>query len=811
MPVLQMELMQEEHEEDEESFDASPQDTEPAEPAESTAFLQRPKMRPCLVEFMMLTPRRRLGLGVILCGLSLALLAVLLAGSIPSISQPRHRAHAGRFRLSLWSGEGSCRSMGCESDNYVGSCQCNDGCTYFDDCCPDYQEVCTSAGQYEPPEPRGSCQSMGCGSDAAGCTMANCANLCQCIPSCREAGNCCHDFEMLCMGGGGGGGGGSEGGRYDREGEAGDGDADSGQYWDGDGDKGDDGEEYGHQAPHDPGPSFHHREGSTTSTEATTSSTLPQTSEPTTVPSTSTASSEHKSALRHTPSHRIATRKSHKHAGSTGGGSYGQEPAGSTGGGSYGQVNFEVSDPWSPSEWSSDFDSQREDMLELLKWQQVKACPAQVVNRDIPQGQNARIIQDVPTAGHCQRMCTESDCDASVWGAVRDVEGLSDVCFLKKVSGPPDMTEKQGVIAALPCCRPGQEGQSCPRHMLQTDAVTENGFAPMQGITSANACQEKCTNTEGCATFSWGAARNVPGLSDVCFMKKLNPNEKVKLVSKKETIAGLPCGCRTPASQALWPRDEAHIFRMPKPPSPRPASPGSCFCTALMRAYSYEMGMMTQQYNQKLGIFACTGFAVYSNQEMVLAEGLITKKVYTSQMCETGGEFKTALNLRIFAAYWKQLFVDGDFLNYNYVIKADADTVFLFNRLPPLLAKYDDRASGYDGKGVYFNNCKYGMHGPLEVFSQNAVLALWGLFETCYYYFLDLCSGDCNWGEDLWCDQCLKRKANRTIDRVNLYDLLQERHCDPPKDWDSCTDPDVVAFHPFKSVETWQACHDNTL
>ena len=84
--------------------------------------------------------------------------------------------------------------------------------------------------------------------------------------------------------------------------------------------------------------------------------------------------------------------------------------------------------------------------------------------------------------------------------------GLSDVCFLKKVSGAPEMNmmEKEGVIAALPCCRPhqapwakaqklldplhesescpSQEGQSCTQHMLQTDAVTENGFAPMQGV-----------------------------------------------------------------------------------------------------------------------------------------------------------------------------------------------------------------------------------------------------------------------------------------------------------------------------------------
>ena len=119
-----------------------------------------------------------------------------------------------------------------------------------------------------------------------------------------------------------------------------------------------------------------------------------------------------------------------------------------------------------------------------------------------------------------------------------------------------------------------------------------------------------------------------------------------------------------------------------------------------MRAYSYEVGLLTQQYKKKLGIFACTSYAVYSNQEMMLADGLVTKKVCTSQMCETGGEFKTALNLRIFAAFWKQIFVHGDFLNFNYFIKADADTVFMFDRLQPLLTRYDDRASGADGRGV---------------------------------------------------------------------------------------------------------------
>ncbi|CAJ1331582.1 unnamed protein product, partial [Effrenium voratum] len=132
--------------------------------------------------------------------------------------------------------------------------------------------------------------------------------------------------------------------------------------------------------------------------------------------------------------------------------------------------------------------------------------------------------------------------------------------------------------------------------------------------------------------------------------------------------------------------------------------------------------------------------------------------------------------------------------------QADADTVFIASRLPSAITKYEQSASSIDGQnGVYFNNCKFGMHGPLEVFSQKAVLTLQGLFGTCYDYFMDLCSGDCNWGEDLWVDQCLKRRGNATIDRVNNYQLLEEEHCDPKEGWEDCSDPEKVAFHPFKS------------
>ena len=32
--------------------------------------------------------------------------------------------------------------------------------------------------------------------------------------------------------------------------------------------------------------------------------------------------------------------------------------------------------------------------------------------------------------------------------------------------------------------------------------------------------------------------------------------------------------------------------------------------------------------------------------------------------------FKTALNLRIFAAFWREVFTRKDFMNYNWLVKA---------------------------------------------------------------------------------------------------------------------------------------------
>lgn len=452
------------------------------------------------------------------------------------------------------------------------------------------------------------------------------------------------------------------------------------------------------------------------------------------------------------------------------------------------------------------FSAHRDAWLEMLQWQQVSGCPAQMMDKDVANGQALDSIPHVLSAAVCQRLCTErAGCDASAWGGVRHRPGLTNVCFLKSTNGPAQFKDNPGVVASMACCRAGEDTK-CPELVRDADLHTDDSLPPQPGVGSVEECQQLCTKNPRCNAFTWGADRNTPGLTDVCFMKTIAEGNAPRVLEKPGVVSGLPCGCRAPVEHALWPQNEVELFKMPEPGSPQPAEVGSAYCVILMRPYTYEASLLQLQFNQRKGVFACPGYDVFSNQEMILADGLKTKKIRSSQMCEVGGEFKTALNLRIFAAFWKEVFTRKDYMNYNWLVKADADTVFFYHRLPGLLQEYEDRASSPSGEGVYFNNCKFGMHGPLEVFSQNAILALQGHFKDCYFYFRKLCSGDCHWGEDLWVDQCLKRRANETISRVNKYGLLEEQHCDPEEDWDSCENPHKVAFHPFKSESSWQRC-----
>lgn len=303
----------------------------------------------------------------------------------------------------------------------------------------------------------------------------------------------------------------------------------------------------------------------------------------------------------------------------------------------------------------------------------------------------------------------------------------------------------------------------------------------------------------------------------MCFLKELGLEQRPIRVDNPKVTSGLPC------RKKKRHRDNDHAgpdakmtatFDLPNGTLKKKAngewdngdSFGLLYCFVLMIPDSYEQGLLAMQYAMSANIFGCGAYAVFSNVTLMIAKGLETKKIDSDLQCEKGGEFGTALNTDIFMQVWKSVIIDGEYAHHDWTVKTDPDTVFLPQRLRPILKMYEP----HDKKdGVYLNNCRMGMHGPLEVLSRNAIHT-WGAgARTCFDYFYDLCSGPCLWGEDMFMDQCLKQVLN--VSRINVYTLLIEEHCDPKEDWDSCLDPMGVSFHPFKKANAYKECLSNAL
>lgn len=295
------------------------------------------------------------------------------------------------------------------------------------------------------------------------------------------------------------------------------------------------------------------------------------------------------------------------------------------------------------------------------------------------------------------------------------------------------------------------------------------------GIMYDILCRDKCFNVPECQLWTWTP-------DQVCTLKSIQQHETpTKMVKEGAISGGMPCSM-----------DGLRL-------------PGTLYCWVLVMPDSYEVDLLIDQYSKHLNIFNCEGFELVSNKTIV-GLPLPTTIVDTSLSCQHGGEFGTALNTDIFLAVWTAIIQKGTYQMHDWTVKTDVDAVFFAERLRGLLPHHPEEA-----RGVYLNNCKHGMHGPIEVFSRNAVNSLGNYWQPCKDHFYQMCNGDCRWGEDLFIDQCLWKVAGARRD--NEWSLLVEDHCstylDPGSqpEWtvEAC-DGTHVAFHPFKDKDTYMAC-----
>eukprot|EP00443_Scrippsiella_acuminata_P077319 CAMPEP_0115394408 /NCGR_PEP_ID=MMETSP0271-20121206/12251_1 /TAXON_ID=71861 /ORGANISM="Scrippsiella trochoidea, Strain CCMP3099" /LENGTH=395 /DNA_ID=CAMNT_0002818079 /DNA_START=246 /DNA_END=1434 /DNA_ORIENTATION=- len=300
-------------------------------------------------------------------------------------------------------------------------------------------------------------------------------------------------------------------------------------------------------------------------------------------------------------------------------------------------------------------------------------------------------------------------------------------------------------------------------------------IAHLPDIKDAATCCAKCQENPQCRVWMWGKARGMPVLTDggdnVCTLRSIDPHHRVvEKLPRRGVVSGLPF---------QWDRYN------------------SLFCFVLMQPHGYEPDLMKMHYSKGWSIFQCDEFELVSNQTIKLAPGVVTSSIASDLRCEKGGEFGTALNTPIFHQVWKKIFEDGRYQFNAWTVKVDPDCAFFPDRLRVAVAFHPDTYHG-----LYLNNCKFGLHGPLEVFSLQAV-RIWSTgYQTCNDHFTKLCSGPCLWGEDMFIDQCLQKVLK--VHRANDWNLLSEPHCDSD-DWEQCSNH-KVAFHPFKTKEDFSEC-----
>lgn len=197
----------------------------------------------------------------------------------------------------------------------------------------------------------------------------------------------------------------------------------------------------------------------------------------------------------------------------------------------------------------------------------------------------------------------------------------------------------------------------------------------------------------------------------------------------------------------------------------------SMFCWAVARPDTFEVYLLGMQRRKHTGLFECDWYSVYSNKLLPISPTFNSTLIDVDLNSKIGGEFNSPLNIDIFLTAWQKVFEEGAYEKYHWTVKVDVDAVFLPQRLRYVLLQHPDTHP----RGLYFVNCKYGLHGPIEVLSRKAVGSLRGGWKVCKNSFAKMCKGSCQWGEDMFLDQCLKRVLK--IERRTELTLLMEEHC----------------------------------
>uniref|UniRef100_A0A7S1RQT0 Uncharacterized protein n=1 Tax=Alexandrium catenella TaxID=2925 RepID=A0A7S1RQT0_ALECA len=231
---------------------------------------------------------------------------------------------------------------------------------------------------------------------------------------------------------------------------------------------------------------------------------------------------------------------------------------------------------------------------------------------------------------------------------------------------------------------------------------------------------------------------------------------------------------------------------------PRPAHP-SLFCWALSTSSGAEAELIRYQMAERLSIFACDAWAVFSDRAFDLGDGFAATPI--GNISSEKGQWGSWLNTPVFVKAWHAVFYTGQFRYCDWTVKVDPDSMFLPVRLKQHVADI------HPSEPWCMHNSKSefaGILGPIEVFSRGAMHR---------YYLLNdpAISGtdrsQCETqgyltssGEDGFISDCMKHIGVKA--RYDEHILSNGE----TGDFERCARGRYVVYHPFKTVEKYEHC-----
>jgi hypothetical protein len=218
---------------------------------------------------------------------------------------------------------------------------------------------------------------------------------------------------------------------------------------------------------------------------------------------------------------------------------------------------------------------------------------------------------------------------------------------------------------------------------------------------------------------------------------------------------------------------------------------------------------MKHQLETQLGIFACDGYAVFTDNSVPWTVGggplgLVVAQTFPHAEVGTSVD-GTAGNARLFMNLWDTVIVDGHWGNHDWIVKVDPDAMLIPDKLR-------QHVKDHNGQNVWIANCNAWpsspnfpmMYGAIEVISHSALAAYQSDAQG-----EQKCREWLDWrkmGEDLWLGKCLDILG---VQKVGDFQMVLDQRC---VGYTKCEqNQPFAAYHPFKDVNSWMGCLNNAL